>query len=94
MKAVLRICDMTSPVQVIYASQRQNGFELLNCSLAKLSSECPQNTGFARTQLGGIGRIHPIFFNDLGYKNLAPKAGVTGSNPVGCASHFRSILGT
>jgi hypothetical protein len=27
-------------------------------------------------------------FNDLANKHLAPKAEVTGSNPVGCANYF------
>jgi hypothetical protein len=31
-------------------------------------------------------------FNDLDNKHLAPKAEVTGSNPVGCANDFKGLL--
>jgi hypothetical protein len=41
--------------------------------------------GLNWADLASFGRFQPIFFNDLGVKHLAPKAGVTGSNPVGCA---------
>jgi hypothetical protein len=30
-------------------------------------------------------------FNDLANKHLAPKAEVTGSNPVGCANDFNGL---
>ena len=30
-------------------------------------------------------------FNDLANKRLAPKAEVTGSNPVGCANDFNEL---
>ncbi len=41
--------------------------------------------------LASFGRIQPIFFNDLSGKHLAPKAKVTGSNPVGCANDFNGL---
>ena len=39
-------------------------------------------------ELASFWRIQPLFFNDLGGNRLAPKAEVTGSNPVGCANLF------
>ena len=54
----------------------------------KLSSEWPQNTGSYGCKwddLVSFRLIQPIFFNDLRGIQLAPKAEVTGSNPVGCA---------
>jgi hypothetical protein len=47
------------------------------------------NTGREWGKLASFGPIGPIFFNDLRGKNLAPKAEVTGSNPVGCANDFK-----
>ena len=59
---------------------------------------CPQivrrildRTGPKWAVLGTFGRIQSIFFNDLGGKHLAPKAEVTGSNPVGCANVFNGL---
>ena len=59
--------------------------------LTFLSAECPENGGFNWAQLASFGRARPLFFNDLGGKHLAPKAEVTGSNPVGCAKSFNSL---
>jgi hypothetical protein len=42
-------------------------------------------------ELASFGHIGTIFFNDLGGKHLAPKAEVTGSNPVGCANDFKDL---
>jgi hypothetical protein len=41
--------------------------------------------------LAPFWRLESIFFNDLGGKHLAPKAEVTGSNPVGCANLFNGL---
>jgi hypothetical protein len=41
--------------------------------------------GLKWADLASFGRFQSIFFNDLGVKHLAPKAGVRGSNPFGCA---------
>ena len=35
--------------------------------------------------------VQSIFINDLRGKRLAPKAEVTGSNPVGCANLFNGL---
>ena len=43
-------------------------------------------------ELASFGHVQPIFFNDLGGKHLAPKAAVTGSNPVGCANDFKELV--
>jgi hypothetical protein len=48
-------------------------------------------TGRKRAYLVPFGRIESIFFNDLWGKHLAPKAEVTGSNPVGCANDFNGL---
>ena len=45
--------------------------------------------GHKWADLASFGHVQPIFFNDLGGKHLAPKAEVTGSNPVGCANDFK-----
>jgi hypothetical protein len=59
---------------------------------------CPQNVrrmrgtfGLKWADLASFGRFQSIFFNDLGVKHLAPKAEVTGSNPVGCANDFKDL---
>jgi hypothetical protein len=64
----------------------------------KRSRPCPQNVRRIRGSFGlnwadfaPFGRVQPLFFNDLGGKHLAPKAEVTGSNPVGCANHFKYL---
>ena len=49
-----------------------------------MSGECGVHSG-------AFGRIQSIFFNDLRGKHLAPKAEVTGSNPVGCANDFNML---
>jgi hypothetical protein len=36
-------------------------------------------------------RFRAIFFRYLADKHLAPKAEVTGSNPVGCANDFNGL---
>ena len=55
----------------------------------------PENRGFNWEQLASFGLIQSLFFNDLGSKRLAPKAEVTGSNPVGCANYtYKSDLQT
>lgn len=41
--------------------------------------------------LASFGLIQSIFFNDLGGNRLAPKAEITGSNPVGCANSFNGL---
>ena len=44
--------------------------------------------------MGGINLIRAhsvVIFYDLGGKHLAPKAEVTGSNPVGCANLFKYL---
>ena len=68
----------------------------LNYMARMLAKICPQivrrildRTGPKWAVLGTFGRIQSIFFNDLGGKHLAPKAEVTGSNPVGCANDFK-----
>jgi hypothetical protein len=59
---------------------------------------CPQNVHIIRGSIGqkwdvlaSFSHVRPIFFNDLAGKNLAPKAEVTGSNPVGCANDFNGL---
>ena len=47
--------------------------------------------GHKWADLASFGQVQPIFFNDLGGKHLAPKAEVTGSNPVGCANDFNGL---
>jgi hypothetical protein len=47
--------------------------------------------GLKWAYLASFGRVRSIFFNDLGGKHLAPKAEVTGSNPVGCANDFNDL---
>ena len=49
--------------------------------------------GHKWADLASFGHVQPIFFNDLGVKHLAPKAEVTGSNPVGCANDFNGLYG-
>ena len=49
------------------------------------------NIGHKWADLASFGHVQPIFFNDLGGKHLAPKAEVTGSNPVGCANLFKDL---
>jgi hypothetical protein len=39
----------------------------------------------------GFGGFGANKFNDLANKHLAPKAEVTGSNPVGCANDFNGL---
>jgi hypothetical protein len=48
--------------------------------------------GLKWADLASFGRFRSIFFNDLGVKHLAPKAEVTGSNPVGCANDFNGLI--
>ncbi len=57
------------------------------------SDTCPQNVRGMRATFGhkwddvvSFRRVRSLFFNDLRGKRLAPKAEVTGSNPVGCAN--------
>jgi len=49
-----------------------------------LSGECPENEGFNWAEFASLERIQSLFLNDLERNGLAPKAEVTGSNPVGC----------
>jgi len=62
------------------------------------SNTYPQNVHRMRGSIGrkwddlaSFGHIELIFFNDLGDKRLAPKAEVTGSNPVERANNFYSL---
>jgi hypothetical protein len=94
-----RLVSGNTDAPIVVTNEEASVLILLNSlsayQLRKLSTLRPQNVRRMRGSIGRnwphsgtFGLIQQIFFNDLGGKHLAPKAEVTGSNPVGCANDF------